>query len=538
MRELTESEFYHETAINQLEDAFVENDWIIIYSNETWDNELVDGCSMFRLRRCYLVDPRLEDKYASHFDFDIEEYEKCSYINSNEFKASVKEGIEQLFTRREFNTFYGYKYQIRLNDDFVHIFHLYERWNDIEGIEKDFVSFSDGNEDIVVKVRKNEIRIKHTFLISFLCYKKMNLVCALREEQGFDPTYKAGIQYQVRQEKVVKLDIALLYKSTFEVVGFQRQNILIGKRILRHESFSKFVDAISPRYAEFIVGYDSQQCEPIYLSCATKDAADDYRLIFFEKKVVERYRTMSCAKIEAFSIETDDFFLRCDNDSPDYIIVYLKDLGSLPYSEQQHWKIYNVVPQRNHFSTAFTKRLTGYWGPLDYASIDFVFRERIIQLNSLWLKKFGWELLKPPTNAQRNIFYQVIVLQINEYGQLADLIQKMNLLLTDSINVKELNKAPIVYNDDDKSIQRLSKFIEFQNLTSAKFVEFLSCLNRLRSYFTNTHRHNSNYVDKNFMKATAYINIELSVPNFQNASVILFQKANDAFEEIINVLSH
>ena len=119
MRELTESEFYHETAISQLEDAFVENDWVIIYSNETWDNELVDGCSMFRIRRCYLIEPRLEDSCANFPDFDIEEYEKCSLINSNQFIAYAKDGIEPLFTRREFCTPCGYKYQIRLNEDTV-----------------------------------------------------------------------------------------------------------------------------------------------------------------------------------------------------------------------------------------------------------------------------------------------------------------------------------------------------------------------------------------------------------------------------------
>ncbi len=80
MRELSKAEFNHEIAIANLNDGFVEQDWVIVYSFQTWDDELEDGCSMFRYRRCYLVDPHNDSSYISNPRFDIGENEYCSLI--------------------------------------------------------------------------------------------------------------------------------------------------------------------------------------------------------------------------------------------------------------------------------------------------------------------------------------------------------------------------------------------------------------------------------------------------------------------------
>ena len=78
--------------------------------------------------------------------------------------------------------------------------------------------------------------------------------------------------------------------------------------------------------------------------------------------------------------------MKCDNDRPDYIWTFLKDLRSLPYTEQLHWASYNMNPIIEPPSNFFNDSQIS-WNASE-ESPDFIFRRLYLKVNELWAEKF------------------------------------------------------------------------------------------------------------------------------------------------------
>lgn len=538
MRELSISEFNHEIAIAQLNDCFIEQDWIAVYSFQTWDDELEEGCTMFRHRYCYLVHPDKTASYSNSPKFDVADNEHCHVINDKDYRKTPKDGIEQLFTRREFKINSKYLYQVRINEEFIHLHRLYEKWIDSNGIEKQYIDFNDGEEIVVVDVKKDEIRIRHKYLMAFMQVTKLNLFCVLHEEQGFDTTYRKPVPFKpcVSDGNIIieNPDGELIYNCWFGIAGFERQNIFNGKKVMQYQPFHDFMKRLEPKYAEFIIKYDKLSGTNILQSCFPNGTIEDNNEVFFKKEVLEKYRYNSNAKILPLEVELlSEWSLECDNDIDNFIIVRIKDMSKIPFLEQDHWRNYNVVPQNVPHSNAYTLRSKGYWGKLKYSSIDYIFREVIEQCNIVWKDYFGWFLFNPLPEYQKESLYQIFRLYVNDYAPFAELITKIGLVTTASINVDEINKSQHLYEERDMPITKLKKYLDANNIELPKFTDYLVRLNRLRSYFTNAHPHSSSYKSKNFIKATSFIEFDADKANFMEASDILIKKGIDAFNEAI-----
>lgn len=542
MRELSKAEFNHEIAIANLNDGFVEQDWVIVYSFQTWDDELEEGCSMFRYRRCYLVDPHNDSSYISNPRFDIGENEYCSLINGTKYRKYPKDGIEPLFTRREFKINSGYQHQVRINEEFIHIHGLFEKWIDEYGIEKRYIDFNDGEEIDVVIVTKNEIKIRHTYLMAFMQIKKLNLICGLHEEQGFSTKYRKLVPYSpcISDGNIIieNQDGNLIYNSWYNIAGgIERQNIFDGKKLVRYNPHQDFMKKLDPKYVDYIIGYDNNLGSNILQSCYPDGTSSDNNEVFFKKEVLEKYRMASTVRINTLSIEmVGKWTLKCDNDLDEYIIVRIKDLSYLPFSEQNHWRTYNIVPQNVQHSEAF-KMSKDYWGPLQYTSKEYILRGLIIQCNTMWNEYFGWHLFNPLSNYQKESLYQIFKLSINDYSPFAELLTKTSLVITASINVEVINELKQLYEERDMPITKLKKYLKSINIELPKFTEFLTNLNTLRSYFTNAHPHKGSYKDRKFTKKTAFIGFDADKENFIEATNNLFVLGIEAFQEAITFFS-
>lgn len=539
MRDIINTEFNHENALAQLNNGFIEQDWIIVYSFQSWDDELEEGCSMFRHRYCYLVNPRKTAIYLSTPKFDIAENEHCHIINNEKYIKTPKDGIEQLFTRREFRVNSKYLYQVRINEEFIHLHRLYEKWLDAHGVEKQYTAFNDGEEIVVIDVKKDEIRIRHAYLMAFMQVTRMNLFCVLHEEQGFSTMYRKPLPYQscvTDGDIIIKNpDGDIIYNCWFGIAGFERQNIFTGKKLIRYQLFHDFMKRLEPKYADFIINYDKFSGTNTLQSCFPKGTIEDNNEVFFKKEVLEKYRYNSNAKIMPLEVEIlSEWSLECDNDIEDYIIVRIKDMSRIPFSEQDHWRNYNVVPQNVSHSDAFKLKSKGFWGELKYSSIDYIFRDVIRRCNIVWKDSFGWNLFNPLPEYQKESLYQIFRLYVNDYSPFAELITKIGLVSTASINVDEINKCQHLYEERDMPITKLKKYLESRGVNLPNFTDYLTRLNRLRSYFTNAHPHSSSYKNKNFIKATSFIEFDADKGNFIEASDILINKGIEAFNEVIN----
>src|SRR4051812_28202403 len=84
--------------------------------------------------------------------------------------------------------------------------------------------------------------------------------------------------------------------------------------------------------------------------------------------------------------------LRMDNDHPTFVMAFLGDLGHLSYTEQLHWRSFNIATGKMS-RTAFARSIEGQFA--DPENPDLVFKQRFEEFQEKWEKEFGWKLFKP-----------------------------------------------------------------------------------------------------------------------------------------------
>jgi hypothetical protein len=87
--------------------------------------------------------------------------------------------------------------------------------------------------------------------------------------------------------------------------------------------------------------------------------------------------------------------LPVDNDHDNVVVVYLVDLGRLPFTEQQHWRTYNIPPAGTISETAFRRDFLAEFA--DSRNVEHRFQAAYDRLNEAWDRRFGWHLYLPPT---------------------------------------------------------------------------------------------------------------------------------------------
>jgi hypothetical protein len=111
---------------------------------------------------------------------------------------------------------------------------------------------------------------------------------------------------------------------------------------------------------------------------------------------------------EKYSVE--DGYLRCahlwsvhiDNDHPEYVMVFLGDLGrDLPSAERDHWRSANVVPTGGMSDTSFRRAFLSQF--TDPQAPDLRFKQLYRKFRQDWRKQFGWDLFRDPVAADEHV---------------------------------------------------------------------------------------------------------------------------------------
>ncbi len=535
---LLQFDFDHDFIKEQINNAFVDREWVTLYSRESIHKGENDCFDIFRYRWTYIINPELCEKSLESYDEDIRDTDRGALYGSNGsryYKPYVKEGIEPLVTILDFFNSGSYKKQIRIHEDFIYMFNLYEEV--FTDGSRDYSLFDCGEKNTIMTIRANEVKIKHRYLKTFLAAKRMNLVCIAKSECNCNISHIDDIEFDINwtgsmgvTDKSVPLSN---YNSSITQNGNEFQNWFYAKRIIKYDNFDKFASVFDSKYEEYIIGYNTDTCKDELVKC--NDEENRYTRVYFKKAIIDQYRNNPTACIEALRISTRFFSLRCDNDNLEYVSVFLKDLMSLPYEEQQLWKKYNISPSTRTESELFHSVINGLnWGARA-TSPDFRFRDCFNELQKKWQERFGWVLFKPTTGTQQNIINRLVVLGSDNSDNFIDLIASFNLVLSESINVEELDKAGIVYPSGYKSIAKLKHFLSSNGVDSQCFFEFLGMLNSLRSKFSKAHRQGSKK-DSILKRCKNYFGINVEYNNYKESSVNMFSLASEAFEELISLI--
>ena len=532
--------FYHHYPQDLIKRKFSEDEWVTIYSTELKiinEKEVAtDEKNEIESYLCYwayIITSDERQRVLDTFEEDISNSNRSALYGDNSFKSYVKDGYEPLITEFSFDDINPRKTQIRIHEDLIHMFRLYE--DRINDTDVTYSIIENGKLKSVIKVTQNKVRIQHKYLTSFLAAKKMDLVFYIKSELNykvysdnkidfdFEYTGHSGITYYPDDYTALNFSTA--------ITGDQFQSWLEGKMIIPHKQFGEFSSAFDYEYAEFVIGYDDDSCSNILAK--PNDFDKSYNKVFFYKAVLEKYRSNTNIHIAENSISCSypSFCLKCDNGGEEYIWSYLKDLCSLTYEEQKHWSTYCFIPDSKEPSKYWSDTQSN-WNVLPTLP-DFRFQHIYKDVNFAWLQKFGWLLFKTfETTAQRNVLSRCFMLGEDSDSMFRLLCQTLSLVLNEAINVEELNKLEFNCRKDAKSVSKFGFFLESKGYKRTPIVNFMFKLQKIRSEYTDAHM-NSSKPSIELIEAFEFFGLSLDKNNFKEASKQIFRKANEALEELL-----
>lgn len=531
---ITEAEMYHISAQTLLHNGFCEGEWVTLYkriNHHPVSNEDVEHDLWYW---CYVAEPSLSEDLLKNYEPDLEWDQRSALDINNHFIPNLKKGLETLITVLRFDSGDIHRKQIRVNEDFIYMFYLYEKFCD--NGDRSYVEFDNGKENTIITITDDEVKIRHQYLYDYLASKRLDLFCVIKSELNIAPslTHLIDCEYRMTGHKGTtrRVDALSIENLSFAVTGFQFQSWYKGKRRFPYKEFGEFKSSFDPDYVEFTIGYDRNSCSEIKVRCDQEDM--DYRRSFFKRSVLEKYRTEDIVRVKPFYIDASPFYgLKCNNDHPDFIWAYLKNLRSLPYNEQQHWAAFNILPpttlpedyKYDHYANWASR------GRL----IEYLFRDLFVQTNKKWLDTFGWPLFTETKGSQRYALDHLYSLGEDKEENFKILVKTMNLVLSESINSDELKKLHYKYPEHSKGIAKLTVVLESNGLVMNKLINFLLKLNTMRSEFTDSHI-NSSKVSKHLKESLDFVGLSLDKKNYKEASKNLFYKGVEAFNFLNEII--
>ena len=318
-----------------------------------------------------------------------------------------------------------------------------------------------------------------------------------------------------------------------------------GKTLLRGISIEKvgespFYDIFEKLYEDFTIGLDNDDEQVLFTSDPAKlangfgsnaDAPNFLTPIFFSRSVLNKYYS------EPTKFSVGDGRLSCgdlwsipiDNNHPDYVIVFLGDLGEkLPFREQTHWKHHNVATKGGLSETSWRRWFQQEGAePTDNA---LRFRYTYMKLAKAWCRKYGWYLFKPVSTSDAHHFSKLRRPLTNEITEFHDIVLSISILLQDRINKKDLVKQIPDFepkndqNQDKKNIRGLAEYLDVEGfLDSAQCVEYLRMLQMLRSNSGAVHPRN----EREYQKAVKFFSLDTKTT---------YQVADDIFTTLTDFL--
>ena len=428
-------------------------------------------------------------------------------------------GIKPLVINREFNESqinYGKRTRYSEISEEFRLFHnLYHDSEKDEYIKID----DEGNEHLVAVVEPDCIQIKLLEIRQFLAVKRMHL--------SIQFSFQGDLKYSPEEigvsedEMVGEDETKPIRKATtdgdicwwhWQSRGYNDIRMLEGKRFIEPlpESQSVFPGfAEEPKYVEFIIDVDENGEEIAH----TSDAPHRLDPVHFRKQVLDKYYNKpSMYSVKDSRVSCPWWAVRIDNHHEDKVIVLLRDISSLSYTEQQHWRTYNIPPDGNLSETYFERYLKGSFMATSDRP-EHLFKHRYAHLQKESEKYLGWQLLLPLRLRDEQRLKGLRVPSTNEQSDFDALVLNLAIILIDSMNQKELKKLISLEQeqnltpDQKESLKGTIDCLEIALSScgvedAADHIAFLRKLQSLRSSGS-AHRKGSNY-----QKIAEYFGIE------------------------------
>ena len=380
-----------------------------------------------------------------------------------------------------------------------------------------------GNEETIAIVKPDEVQIRLKEIRQFLAIKEMYLSLLFEFNEYSEYSVKElgpseFEQYDFRRKGAM----CWTYNHwDIPVQNFQSISRLRGRKLIKPfpKSKSGFGDFAvgTEQYAEFIVDVDDNgdevyhTCDPYKLkrvSGENPDAPWDFTLVHFRKQVLDKYyNEPSKYTVKDSRVECGMWGMKIDNHDSEKVCVMLCDFGSLPYTEQLHWKSHNIPPEGGVSETFYRRMFKGERANSNQP--DLLFKKSYEQLQKVCNEYLGWQLLKPLDPGDEYRLQRLRIPTVNEESHFKDLVSDLTSVLIEALNEERLEALILVSKRKDikRGINRLEYVLDAQAITgSKKHIAFLRSLWGLRT--TRSSSHLEILDDERYERASAHFDLE------------------------------
>ena len=365
----------------------------------------------------------------------------------------------------------------------------------------------DGTEEVAAVIGPESVRVRTKYLRQFLAGKQMDLVLRVSSVLYADDPDEAAPLGEIAPPNT-RDDMRISIHVSDEFKGRQRPSShLLGRKLLaappRQKSGIWTFDNPPQNYHDFVIGEDPDG-EPVRHTCDPEQLDNNFSKnpgtphyltpVHFRREVLHRYYESP----EKYSI--DDGHLRCgslwdlplDNSHPDYVVVFLGDLGRyLPESERPYWQTFNLVPDGDPSRTLIKRAFQGE--PAEPEAPDLRFKSAYHRFNAKWQTKFGWPLFRDPEPDDEHVLQRLRVPLTSSQPEFEAQVMGFAKVLVDALNETAIQQRLPSRVKDEKGISKLERWLQQENYPSTeRDIAFLRRIQRLRSKLA-AHRKGSDY---------------------------------------------
>ncbi|MFB3895796.1 MAG: hypothetical protein ACE14V_05785 [bacterium] len=371
-----------------------------------------------------------------------------------------------------------------ISEEFRHYFNLYEDKKN----NKLILIGDNGDDEEVILISENKIQIKLRLIKKYLTVKKMHLALLFDIFRNSEKTIE-----ELETEKCNKSIKGRDFIYNINIYPQESPKImkstghLVGKKMISGWKEFKPKD---DKYVDFIIGINEDGQE-ILCTCDEDKLVDDsgknegapseITPVFFKRDVLAKYYSQP----DKYSV--NDGSLEClgywkliiDNNHYKYIVVFLGELGGLPYKEQLYWQSFNVATQDSISRTAWLRNIAVQ--RVDPVKSDLYFKRKYRVLQQKWEERFGWKLFNPLKKGDEHCFQTLRIPLTNEQKEFDEQVLSLVKVLIDSLNEASLEKGLEIEEKDAQGLDKLEAFILSKGFKFDTRFRYLRKLQDLRS---------------------------------------------------------
>jgi len=483
--------------LKDIKSNFTNKGWTTLYSNIKQEREgdnitiysgIVDNDSVTEELENYSWGITLgngKPDVIFYYEGDVEKWEYDRFSGAK---------VEPLIIYRDFPGISDVT--LELSEEFRLYFNLFEKRKD----EEDIFYWIDNNGEYheVVKISSSNAIVKTKFLKHYLSIRKSKLFIYFDCMKFSEKTLS---ELSLSEKSNTQTSENMIYNhlikdiSSMPIWNAHTQSWLMGKiyidsiKNFKPDSFNNYFE--QECYEDFLIGYDEDGNEK-YFTCeenklsnnfgANEGASNYLTPVYFNQDVLKKYYDSPHKyTVEDGHIRFNGFWvLRLDNNCDEFIMVFLGDLGHIPYKEQKYWKSFNISPKEGMSLTNFRRAILGEWAEPDNA--EHFFKQKYETFNKKWFDKYKWYIFKPLLDGDSHYLTSLHLPLPENAKEFEEQILAITKIIIDSINEKELAKHITEIPDGAKGIKKLGMFIEQKtDKTFNSMIVFLQMLQTLRS---------------------------------------------------------